>query len=73
MNKTLLIIIATIFVLIYGTYRLSVSALTENCKNFATESGRETKMSYLGYGNWNCLTQNKEGKWISVTLLRSLD
>lgn len=68
--KEITIALLIFIVIVFGFYQLSVASLTENCRNFATESNRETKMSYLGYGNWNCLTPTKDGKWIDATLLR---
>lgn len=59
-----------IVVIVYGMIKLPGISTRSACAVFSKESNRETKVVYYGFGNYDCLTPGKDGKWISAYNLR---
>lgn len=71
--KEILIGIAILIVIVMGIVSWDKSQVRVSCQNFGTISNRETKYVQYTYLNYDCITPDNTGKWISVTMLRSTD
>ncbi|QRY51814.1 hypothetical protein [Mycolicibacterium septicum] len=56
-----------------GIMKLVVEPVDRSsCAAFAEASGRETKFVEYNFFEWDCLTPQSDGKWISTSMLREV-
>lgn len=57
--------------IVWSANTIDRETLRTTCSGFSEASHRETKFVEYSYWSRDCLTPQKDGKWISTTLLRA--
>lgn len=57
---------------VLGINNWARSVERDTCYSFASQSNREVKFVSYTQWSWDCLTPSKDGKWISVEMLRDI-
>lgn len=71
--KVILWAIGIIVLVVIGVTYFAKAIDMSQCYKFGEVSGRETKFVQYTAVSWDCLTPQKDGKWISTTLLREIN
>lgn len=62
--------VGLVFLLKVGMNGFSKNQVRQACNVFSVESKRETKFVEYTYWNFDCLTPQSDGKWVSAFNLR---